>query len=136
MSTPSHQVSQDEAEIRALVVQANTYQNDPERFLALHTEQTVIVNLAGRRVLGRAALATAMAEALGSHLRQVITHSEVTDIQFLTADTALVSCVKHVDDRNEEASSSSLPTAASLTYVVIRQDDAWRIALAQTTPRL
>ncbi len=49
----------DEHAIRDLVALAQESQSDPEALMALHTAETSIVNLAGRRVLGREAYARA-----------------------------------------------------------------------------
>ena len=130
-----HEAERDSGEenaIRALLREAEATQNDVERFLALHTEDTVIVNIAGIRLLGRDALRAAMSKALQSSLANVITRTEVLDIRFVRPDVAIVSCVKHVSDMNPDA--GSLPVKWSLTYVVVKQEEGWKIALAQTTP--
>lgn len=62
------QAHDDERRIREVVAQASRAQSDIEALLALHTPDAVAVNLPGRRVLGRAALAEAMAGALNSPL--------------------------------------------------------------------
>ncbi len=121
------------AAIRGLIAEAETDQNDLERFTSLHTDETVIVNIAGRRVLGKADLRRAMSAALHSRLANVLTTTEVQDVRFLRPDVALVSCVKHVSDQNPDV-DENLPMAGSLTYVVLKQAEGWRIALAQTTP--
>jgi uncharacterized protein (TIGR02246 family) len=123
-----------EADIRRLVERANALQNDREPFVALHAENAIVVNIAGRRVVGRDALDRAMAAALDSRLARVVTRTEVEEIAFLRPDVALVACAKHVEDRNDDADAGTLPTTARLTYVVVDDGDGWRIALAQTTP--
>lgn len=122
-----------EQPIHDLVGQAERHQNDVDDLLALHTPDAIIVNIAGRRVIGRDAFGHAMRQALGSSLAQVRTRIEVEDIQWVTPDVAIVSCVKHVYDEREDA--GGLPAEGALTYVVRRSGDEWRIALAQTTPR-
>jgi uncharacterized protein (TIGR02246 family) len=126
----------DRRAIRELVERANELQSDVEPFLALHTEDAVIVNLAGVRVPGRRRLGETMTAALGSRLGQVITRSEVDDVAFVRDDVAIVSCTKTVEDRNDDAPAAALPRTGRLTYVVVQDDGAWRIALAQTTPVL
>ncbi len=74
-----------------------------------------------------------MEGALQSPLAQVTTEVEVEDIRFVRDDVAIVSCVKHVHDEREDA-TTSLPAAGALTYVMAKQPEGWRIALAQTTP--
>lgn len=120
--------------IRELIAAAERHQNEVEPFLALHTEDAVIVNIAGIRLLGRDALREAMTRALSTRLANVLTTTEVLDIRFARPDVAVVSCVKHVRDENPD-STGSLPAAGSLTYVVVKQAEGWRIALAQTTPQ-
>ena len=46
------------------------------------------------------------------------------DVTFLRPDVALAHLVKHVNDGRTGA----------LTFVLVKDDDTWRIALAQTTP--
>ncbi|MGA6164145.1 YybH family protein [Amycolatopsis magusensis] len=120
--------------IRQVIANAEKHQNDLEEFVALHTADALIVNIAGRRVLGRAAIREAMAQALATPLAKVLTKTEIVDIRFTTPDVALVSCVKQVFDEREE--SGGLPARGSLTYVVAREGDDWKIAFAQTTPVL
>ena len=123
--------------IRQLVQDAVAHQSDVERFLALHTEDVVLVNLAGRRVIGKPALREAMSAALQTSLANVITHNEIIDITHFDRGAALVSCLKTVTDQNDpEPEATALPETASLTYLVVEQDGVWRIALAQTTPIL
>lgn len=121
------------AEIHQLVRQAQDFQFDPEPFLDLHTPDAVVVNIAGRRVLGRDALGEAMRAALASPLQDVVTTAEVHDIRPLAPGVALVSCTKRVEDARADR-TTELPTVGSLTYVVVRSDGRWRIASAQTTP--
>jgi uncharacterized protein (TIGR02246 family) len=116
-----------------LVLAAVRHQSEPEPFLALHTDNVVIVNIAGRRVLGRADLELAMRRALASPLADVITTVDIDDIRFVGHDVALVSCTKHVKDARAEP-GEALPSAGAMSYVVVDTDDGWRIALAQTTP--
>lgn len=58
---------------------------------------------------------------------------EVIEVRPITADVALVSCVKTVHDERPEADRTALPGAGALSYVVVRTDAGWRISLAQTT---
>lgn len=127
----------DENAIRALVALAQESQSDPEALMALHTADTAIVNLAGRRVLGRETFANAMADALASPLGDVLTTVEIVDIRLATPEVAIVSCAKTVHDRRSGVdAATALPSTGALTYVTVRGPDGWRIALAQTTPIL
>ncbi|TCN38407.1 uncharacterized protein (TIGR02246 family) [Kribbella orskensis] len=124
---------EDEAAIRELVAQADRAQSDAAVLPGLHLEQMAIVNIAGRRLLGREAFAEAMSAALASSLKDVQTSVEIVDIRVVATDVALVSCIKTVHD-NRQDSEGALPLAGALTYVVVRTADGWRIGLAQTTP--
>lgn len=123
----------DEQALRELVAAAQVAQSDQPALLALHTPGVVIVNLAGRRVLGHDALSAAMAGALASPLRDVRTTVEVIDIRPVSPDTVIVSCLKTVHDGRAGA-VDDLPVTGALSYVVTRVDGSWLIALAQTTP--
>lgn len=129
---------EDDVAIRETVAEAERYQNDVTPFIALHTPDAIIVNVAGRRVRGRETLREAMEHALASPLAKVITKTEIEDIVFVAPDVAIVSCLKHISDERDDASrngaGASLPNAGSLTYVVVKRDGGWRIAAAQTTP--
>lgn len=123
--------------IQQLVQRAHDAQGDAEALVALHTDGAVIVNLAGRRVLGAAAFAEAMRAALDSPLREVRTTVQITDVRPLGADSVLVSCVKSVhDERADTGRGEQLPARGALSYVLVKVDDAWRIAFAQTTPMI
>jgi uncharacterized protein (TIGR02246 family) len=126
----------DEAAVRELVSRAQDAQNDLTTFVPLHTPDVVLVNFPGRRVLGRDALADAMAAALASPLQDVRTSVEIIDIRLATSDVAVVSCIKTVHDARRDASTPLPSTTGALTYVLTRINDSWRIALAQTTPIL
>lgn len=133
---PRHDTAQDDAATTAivdLVASAVRHQADVEPFLALHTDEVVIVNIAGRRVLGRRDLEAAMRGALASPLADVTTTVDIDDIRFLRPDVALISCTKHVHDARAEP-GDELPPAGAMTYVLINGGDRWQIALAQTTP--
>jgi uncharacterized protein (TIGR02246 family) len=105
--------------------------------MALHSAETVIVNLAGRRVLGRETYSKAMADALASPLSDVLTTAEIVDIRRATPDVAIVSCTKAVHDRRSGIdASTAMPSTGALTYVTTRSHGGWRIVLAQTTPNL
>jgi len=135
-SRSSTDTATSEAEIRRFVDAAVEHQSDVDPFLALHSDDIVLVNLAGRRVIGKEALGAAMTEGLKSRMANVMTHNEVLDITFIDADTAVVSCLKRITDENPDAEEGSFPAEANLTYVVTRRGGGWLIALAQTTPIL
>jgi len=124
----------DESAIRDAVTRAHLAQIDSTALPAMHTPGVAIVNIVGRRVLGRDALVEAMAAALASSLKDVRTSVEVVDIRLATPDVAIVSCVKTVHDERPGTDRSALPATGALTYVMTRDGESWLIALAQTTP--
>ena len=133
--TPSPGRATAEAAVRDLVSRASEHQNHPDELLALHTEEAVVVNIAGVRVAGREEFGDVMRRSLQGRLSDVRTRVEISDVTFLRPDVTLVSCVKHVDDTNPDADAAALPLTGALTYVVVDDGVGWRIALAQTTPR-
>lgn len=125
----------DVAAISNLVASANVAQLDPATLIPLHAPETVIVNLVGRRVLGRDTLEEAMTAALASPLKDVLTEVTIDDVRAAGRDCAIVSCTKVVRDRRASADAKdALPTIGVLTYVLTRTEAGWKIALAQTTP--
>ncbi|MEV0937287.1 SgcJ/EcaC family oxidoreductase [Streptomyces phaeochromogenes] len=128
----------DERLIRELVARSQEAQTDPEVLPALHTSDLVLINLAGRRVLGREAFESAMTAALASPLKDVRTTLEVDDIRFVRPDVAIVSLTKTVHDERPDTQGqgpSDFPARGAMTYVMTRDEGTdWRIALAQTTP--
>lgn len=126
------------AAIRQTVAEAEKHQNEVEPFIALHTVDSSIVNLAGRRVFGKEAIRRATTHSLQTALSKVFTRSEIDDVRFVRPDVAIVSCTKHVSDERRPSSSDgpgpTLPSTAMLTYVMVKDGGTWRIASAQTTP--
>ena len=127
--------SQEDADVRQLVARADAFQADVERFTSLLTEDVVIVNIAGIRVVGRDTFKNMMTAAMKTRLSNVRTRTEVEEITFLRPDVALVACTKDVFDENADA--PDIPSSrGTLTFVAVRGDNGWRIALAQTTPAM
>lgn len=136
---PSAAVADDQVKaIQTLVADVQARQGELEPFLALHTSDAIIVNLAGRRVLSSDEIRAAMKRALDTPLAQVTTSTEIDDIRFVRPDVAIVSCTKPVFDNREPAADGDqggrLPTQGRLTYVVEQNQAGWQIVLAQTTP--
>lgn len=102
----------DEAAVRELIAEAERWQNDVERLTALHTDDVVIVNIAGIRLTGRESFARRMAQALETRLANVQTRTEVLSISFPGPDIAIASCIKHISDENADA-SGDLPSKGS-----------------------
>lgn len=123
--------------IQDLVRRAHRSQHDVDALVGLHTEGAVIVNLAGRRVLGATAFAEAMSAALASPLADVHTTVEIVDVRPCGEDSAIASCIKTVrDERSTGEADEGLPSRAALSYVVVKVEGAWKIALAQSTPMM
>jgi uncharacterized protein (TIGR02246 family) len=124
---------QDTQSIRKVIANTETFQNDVQQFTDLVTDDVVLVNIAGRRVMGRAALYDAMKAALDTPLAKVFTTTEVDDIRFLTPDVALASCTKHISDQRSEK-ADPVTDKGRMTFTLVRQQDKWLVASAQTTP--
>lgn len=125
----------EEAAIRRLVAEAQKHQFDVAQLMALHDDDVVVTNMAGRRVVGKKAFADAMEKALSSALRHVPATTEVDSVRFLSPDCALVACTKTVHDERPAAEKTRLPASVGvMTYVVVRKGGRWVIASAQTTP--
>ena len=131
---------QDQIErIHAFVAEYQARQTDAGPFLDLHTDDTAIVNMVGRRVLGKTAFGAASRAALAGPMAKVITNLDIEDIRFATPDVAIVSLTKRVDDQRDTAerseSDGNFPSTGSLSLVLVDGSDGWRVALAQSTPR-
>jgi uncharacterized protein (TIGR02246 family) len=123
--------------IRAIVAATDSHQDDADGFTRLLTEDVALVNMAGRRVLGREALHHAMSEALQTPMADVRTRNELVDVRFPRPGIAVASCIKHVSDEREPSEKDpdgSWSGRGSLTLVLVEEQGDWRIALAQTTP--
>jgi uncharacterized protein (TIGR02246 family) len=120
------------AAIRAVVADADALQSDADGFAGLLTEDIVLVNFGGRRVLGRSEVHDAMTEALRTPFAKVYTRNELVDVRFPRPDVAIASCIKHISDERDDG--DPLEERGSSTFVLVKEDGRWLIALAQTTP--
>lgn len=129
----NQQRAEDLVAIERLVAKAQARQFEVEPFLALHTDDAIVVNFGGRRVPDKEALREAMTAALASPLAKVTTTTDVHDIRFVRPDVAIVSATKHVTDARDDG--DELASKGAMTYLVVDDGEiGWRIALAQTTP--
>ncbi|MGO4689248.1 SgcJ/EcaC family oxidoreductase [Glaciibacter sp. 2TAF33] len=136
-STPTDITEVDKRSIRDLVLQAHNAQTDARKLPTLHADGVVIVNVVGRRLLGRTSFEDAMAVALASPLKDITTTVDIVDIRLVAPDTAIVSCIKTIHDGRSASESALVPSSTgALTYVLIRSGNSWQIAVAQTTPIL
>jgi uncharacterized protein (TIGR02246 family) len=110
--------------IERVVRDAEELQSDVAGFTGLLTEEVSLVNFTGIRLRGRDQVEQAMATALRTPLKDVLTTNELLDVTFLRPDVALASLIKHVNDGRRGAA----------TFALVKDDGTWRIALAQTTP--
>lgn len=125
----------EEAAIRGLVADAQEHQFDVARLMALHDDDVIVTNMAGRRVVGKKAFAEAMEKALSSALRHVPVTTEVDSVRLLSPDCAIVACTKTVHDERPATETTRLPgSVGAMTYVVVKRSGRWVIASAQTTP--
>lgn len=124
----------DEAAVRAVLDELDAAQRDVDRFTALLAEDVSIVNVAGVRVRGRAAMREAMAQAMAGDLARVATRVEVVSLDFPSAGVAVVAAVKHIDDGRPDG--DALPPRGAYTLTLVRGGThGWLVASAQTTPQ-
>jgi uncharacterized protein (TIGR02246 family) len=119
--------------VRGVVEAADRLQSDADGFAGLLTPDVALVNFGGRRVLGRDNVHEAMRQALQTPMAQVYTRNELVDVRFPGPDVAVVSSIKHISDERE-AADAPLAQRGSMTFVLVKEDGRWLIALAQTTP--
>jgi uncharacterized protein (TIGR02246 family) len=110
--------------IERVVRDAEELQSDVAGFTGLLTDEVSLVNFTGIRLRGRDQVEQAMATALRTPLKDVLTTNELLDVTFLRPDVALASLIKHVNDGR----------CGAATFVLVKDEGTWRIALAQTTP--
>lgn len=123
---------QDITLIRQLVNDAERFQNDPDKFAQLLSENVHLVNVAGFRVTGKDNIHKMMSKAVQTALSDIITKHELLDIDFLKEDAAIVNCIKRIYVRNGQTNSEK--SVAALTFVVTKNDGHWLISSAQNTP--
>jgi uncharacterized protein (TIGR02246 family) len=134
-TTSTLRMDAEEAEIRRLVADAQKHQFDVVELMKLHHDDVVITNMAGRRVFGKQAFTEAMTRAMASSLQHVPTETAIDRLHFLSSDAAIVFCTKTVHDQRAASEKAPLPASVGMmSYVVVRKDDGWVIAAAQTTP--
>lgn len=123
---------QDITLIHQLVNDAERFQNDPDKFAQMLSENVHLVNVAGYRVTGKAELHKIMSRAVKTSLSDIITAHELLDIDFLKDDVAIVNCIKRIYVRSGQSNSEK--SVAALTFVVTKKDGHWLISSAQNTP--
>jgi uncharacterized protein (TIGR02246 family) len=126
--------AQDTQSIEQVVVDAEQFQSDPEKFSQLLTSDVVLVNVAGIRLVGRDEVYRRMKSAMTTSLADIITKNEVGDITFLRPDVALMSGTKHIFAKSGDALTET--GKARLTFVLVKNQDGWLIASIQNTPIL
>ena len=72
-----------------------------------------------------------MTEALRTPLANVLTRNEMVDIRFIRPDVAVVSGIKHIS--GEGGGPAAPGSRAAFSFVLAREDGAWRIAVAHNT---
>jgi uncharacterized protein (TIGR02246 family) len=120
-----------EKEFRSFVEKTERFQDDAGAFCSLLTEDAILINAVGVRVVGRDAIRQAMEVALATPLVNVRTKHEFLGAQLLSPDVAVVSMTKHV----AAPPDAHVPTGSKVegTLVLHRDDAAWKIAVAHNT---
>lgn len=118
-------------DLRRLVAETERRQDDARAFAELLTENAILVNAVGRRVVGRATIEAVMREALKTPLVDVRTRHEFVGATLLREDVAIVSFTKHVS----APAGASVATGSTVTstLVAVREGGDWRIAVAHNT---
>lgn len=116
--------------IQQVVADAEQFQNDPEKFCQLLTNNVAIVNIAGLRIIGRDKFYKTMKKAVNTPLVNIITKNEVVNIIFVRSDVAVVSCIKSIVKKGSLQLDAS---KASLTFTMVKEQGKWLIATAQST---
>jgi uncharacterized protein (TIGR02246 family) len=132
-----HAQAEELVAIRNLVTDAEKLQNDLDGYMQLLTRDMAIVNIMGRRVRGWDNIYAAYKQALETPNADIHTTHDLEDVRFVRPDVALASIIKHVSDDREPSSEQHdhpLPTQARLTFVLVKEEQRWLIASAQTTP--
>jgi uncharacterized protein (TIGR02246 family) len=122
---------QDLRAIQQVVADAERYQSDPEAFCRLLTQDATLINVVGVRLEGRDSVQRAMEEAMRTPLADVHTSNEVEHIAFLRPDVAVMTGTKRVSI--ERDGSLEPQTQARLTFVLVKEDGSWLVALIQNT---
>jgi uncharacterized protein (TIGR02246 family) len=123
---------QDLRAIEGVVADAERFQSDPEAFSQLLTQEVTLINVVGVRLNGRGTVRRAMEEAMRTSLATVHTTNEIERVTFLRPDVAVMTGNKHVFlERNGNREPES---QTRLTFVLVREEGTWLIALVQNTP--
>ena len=121
--------------IKQLVADAEQFQNDPDEYSQLHTEEAIITNIAGHRIIGRDRFYQVMKEAVKTSLIDVPTKTDIENITFVRPDVAVVNCIKHIFDNRDILDGDKFEenSKGNLTFMVVKEQGKWLIAMAQTT---
>ncbi len=117
--------------IRQVLADAERFQNDPEHFSQLLTQNAVIVNAVGLRISGKDEIAQVMQQAIQTHMADIVTKNEVVSITFVRSDVAVVNGIKHISVRTGNVLEED--SNASQTFMVVKEQGKWLIAAIQST---
>ena len=117
--------------IKQVIADAERFQNDPEQFTDLFTRNAVVINVQGKRFMGRDELYNFMKKATRTFLGELILKNEVINITFISPNVAVVSAVQHIIRRSGDFMGEE--AKGSLTMVLVPEEDKWLIAVAQNT---
>ncbi|ALG09003.1 SgcJ/EcaC family oxidoreductase [Kibdelosporangium phytohabitans] len=120
-------------DIKQVVRDSDKFQNDPDGFADLLTEDANLVNIAGRRLRGRENIRATYRKAMATPLGQIQTSIEIHDAWLVLPDTAVVAATKHVSDERD-GENAAVPEQGAVTFVLTKQSGTWLIASVQTTP--
>jgi uncharacterized protein (TIGR02246 family) len=118
--------------ITKVLTDAARFQNqkDYEEFSQLFTEDAVIVNIKGIRIIGRDKIYQFMKTAVESFLAEITVENEAVNTTFLRSDVAIVSAIQHIV---KKANHEKENLKGSATFVLVNEQGNWLIALGQNT---
>ncbi len=124
----------DIAAIRAVIadIEAGFNENDPELSVAHFADGSTVVDVAGRRVSGRAALLDDRRAALAGPLRDQHARYELGEVTFLGEGVAIAHV--HATATDPHGAPLDVGPAMIALYVFVRADGGrWRVAARQDT---
>lgn len=125
---------QDIDAIKQVVADAERFQNDPDNFAQLLTEDVILINFTGIRLMGRDAVYDAMTQAVATALVSILTTQEVEHIKFLRPDVAIMTGMKSIVADTEDVDFVSKGEQARLTFVLVKHNGKWLVSFIQNTP--
>lgn len=130
-SSLNEQQQKDIILIKQEIEKAANYQKEPDKFCQLFTDDAIVVNVVGIRMVGKNEIYKFMKKAVKSNLANVYVKNEILDITFIRPDIAVVSAVQHIFIKNGYDLKEN--SKGSVTNVMVKHQGNWLSAVAQNT---